>query len=117
MAKSKKGLFLVAALGALGIGAASYLKNPGQTVTGKSGKVWRMVHLGLSGTTHTYEVFAPKGSFGPHPELSVLRFSRVGDESTGKITGVGSGVPQVMVETAAADFSLPFNASLMPSAV
>ncbi len=115
MAHSKKALMVVAALGVLGFGALARAKNPGTVVTGKSGKVWRMTHLGVTGTTHTYEVFAPKGSFGPHPELSVLRFSRVSDQSIGKIIGVGSGVPLAVVQTAAADFSLPFDPSMMPT--
>jgi len=108
MAKhNSKGLLLVAALGALGLGAATFLKKPGDTVTGKSGKSWRVVMIGTAGSTHTYEVFTPAGTFGPHEELSVLRYSQNGsDMASRKIVGVGAGVPDAIKAAAAADFGL-----------
>lgn len=104
-------------LGAVGIGAAVALlgKKPGDVVQGKSGKTWRVVFLGNQAGTTSYEVFAPKSSFGPHDEMSVLRYSQKGsDQSSRAITGVGSGVPSIVVQTAATDFGLPFDPAKMP---
>lgn len=111
-----KGLLIVAALGAVGLGAAMALKKPGDVVTGKSGKTWRVVMLPIAGSVKTYEVFAPKASFGPHDEMSVLRYSQTGsDMASRKIVGIGSGVPEVVARAAADDFGLPFNPALMPT--
>lgn len=109
MAKSnKKGLLLIAALGALSFGALTVLKKPGDVVTGKSGKAWRVVLIGTSGATHTYEVFAPAGTFGPHEELSVLRYSQTGsDQASRKLVGKGAGVPVAITQAAGADFGVP----------
>lgn len=115
MAKSK-GLLIVAALGAIGLGAAAALKKPGDLVTGKSGKAWRVVMLPPTGAVKTYEVFAPKASFGPHEEFSVLRYSQTGsDMGSRQIVGIGSGVAESIAAIAASDFGLPFNPSMMPT--
>lgn len=113
---SKTGLLLL--LGAVGVGAAFVLKKPdGDAVLGKSGKTWRVVFLGNQGGVTTHEVFAPPSSFGPHGELSVLRYSQTGsNQDSRKITGVGAGVPAPIVQTAASDFGLPFDPALMPAA-
>ncbi|HEY3493833.1 MAG TPA: hypothetical protein VGK73_04075 [Polyangiaceae bacterium] len=114
MAKLKGPLALLA-LGALGFGALSLAKPKGDVVTGKSGKSWRVVMLGNASGVKTYEVFAPASSFGPHGELSVLRYTQTGSEvASRKIVGVGAGVPVSIVQTAASDFSLPFDPSKMP---
>lgn len=115
MAKSKTGFLVL--LAAVGVGAAFALsKKDGDVVTGKSGKTWRVVFLGNQSGTTSYEVFAPASSFGPHDEMSVLRYSQTGsDQASRKITGVGSGVPASIVQTAASDFGLPFNPALMPA--
>jgi hypothetical protein len=116
MAKGNKGMLLL--LGAVGLGAAVAFaqKKPGDVVTGKSGKTWRVVLLGSERGVKSYEVFAPSSSFGPHGELSALGYSQTGsDQSSRKITGVGAGVPAVIVKTAASDFGLPFDESLMPA--
>lgn len=115
MAKASGALLLLAAVG---VGAAIALKSkkPGDSVMGKSGKTWRVVMLGNASNVKTYEVFTPEGSFGPHGELSVLRYQQTGsDQASRKITGVGTGVPVAIVEAAASDFALPFNPALMPS--
>jgi hypothetical protein len=114
MAKAKTGILLALALG--GIGAAVALsKKEGDVVTGKSGKTWRVVFSNASGVK-TYEVIAPASSFGPHAELSVLKYTQTGsDQSARKIIGVGAGVPVAIVQTAASDFGLPFDPSLMPA--
>ena len=113
MAMKTSALLLLAAVG---VGAATLLgKKPGDLVTGKSGKLWRVVMLGNASGVKSYEVFAPASSFGPHGELSVLRYSQAGsNQSSRQITGVGAGVPEAIVKTAASDFGLPFDPSRMP---
>ena len=116
MAAKASGALLL--LAAVGVGAAIALKGkkPGDLVTGKSGKLWRVVKLPDSAGVKNYEVFAPASSFGPHGELSVLRYSQTGsNQSSRAITGVGAGVPEAIVKTAASDFGLPFDPSRMPS--
>lgn len=111
---SKKGLLFVAALGALGFGALTAFgkSKAGDVVTGKSGKAWRVVLIGTtpvtgSDTVHTYELFAPIGSWGNPGELSVLRYSQAGSNpSTRKVVAVASGLPSQMTQTAATDFGL-----------
>lgn len=97
------------ALGGLGLGAALLLskKAPGDRLTGKSGHAWRVVMIGSAGAVHTYEVFSPAGSFGPHGELSVLRYQQTGsDTASRKVTAVGAGVPEAMRAAAISDFGL-----------
>lgn len=103
-------------LGALALGALAFSqKKPGDLVTGKSGKTWRVVLLGNQNGTKTYELIAPAGSFGPHEDLSVLRYSQTGsDTSSRQVVGVGQGVPAVMVTTAGSDFGVPIDASRLP---
>ena len=91
------------------IGAAFLLSNkkPGDIVTGKSGHSWRVVMIGVTGAVKTFEVFSPAGSFGPHGELSVLRYQQTGsDMNSRKVTAVGAGVPEAMRAAAIADFGL-----------
>lgn len=107
MAKNNKGLFLVATLAALGIGAVAMKKKPGDLVTGSSGKTWRVVMLSNVNGLKTYEVFTPEATFGPHPELSVLRYSQQdANVASRKVTGAASDVPPQITQTAAADFGL-----------
>jgi hypothetical protein len=81
-------------------------------VIGRSGKKWRVVLLGKMGDNRAYEIFAPAGSWGPHPELSVLRYSQTGaDMNSRKVQAVGSGVPAAMMAGAALDFGLDFAGS------
>lgn len=115
---SKAALPLLVAAAGIGAAVAFFAskKPPGNIVTAQSGKSWRVVMVGTNGATHTYEVFAPASSFGPHAELSVLRYSQTGSDVTSRaIVAVGSGVPVAIVQTAATDFGLPFNPALMPS--
>lgn len=114
MAKRKNPLFPLAALGVVAFGAMALSSRPaaakpaaGSAVKGKSGKTWRVVLLSTSGATKTYEVFSPAGSFGPHGELSVVRYAQTGADTTArKIVGRGRDVPDAMFTTAAADFGL-----------
>ena len=109
--KSKTALSLV--LAAAGAGAVYLLLKPKQElVTGRSGKSWRVVLLGNTGGVKTYEIFAPAGSFGPHGEMSVLRYSQNGsDMNSRKVVGIGAGVPPEIMTVAASDFGVPFNPS------
>lgn len=111
-----KALFLFG-LGAAALGAAVLIgKKPGDLVMGKSGKAWRVVLLGQVGGVKSYELIAPEASFGPHAEMSVLRYTQSGsDTASRKITGVGAGAPASVVQTAASDFGLPFDPALMPA--
>lgn len=109
--KSKTALSLMLAAAGAG-GVYLLLKSKQELVTGRSGKSWRIVLLGNVGGTKTYEIFAPAGSFGPHGELSVLRYSQNGaDMNSRKIVGVGAGVPAEIMTVAASDFGVPFDAS------
>jgi hypothetical protein len=104
----------IVALGGVGL-ALTLSKKSGDVVTGKSGKSWRVVLIATTGNVKTYEIFAPEGSFGPHAELSVLRYSQTGsDMGSRQIVGVGEGAPEAMVSAAASDFGIPFDPALMP---
>jgi hypothetical protein len=106
MAKNK-GLLIAAGLGALALGAVALQKKPGDLVKGSSGKTWRVVMLSNVGGLKTYEVFAPEASFGPHPELSVLRYSQQdANTASRKVTGAANDIPPQITQTAAADFGL-----------
>lgn len=110
---SNGALLGVLGLVAAGAAAMSLLRVKGDIVTAKSGKSWRVVLLSNRDGVKTYELFAPEGSFGPHGELSVLRYSQTGsDTGTRKLVGIGSGVPPVMVTTAGADFAVPLPPAL-----
>lgn len=109
--KGKVPLTLV--LAAAGAAGVYLLMKPKQdVVTGRSGKSWRVVLLGNTGGVKTYEIFTPAGAFGPHGELSVLRYSQMGaDMNSRKVVGVGAGVPAEIMTVAASDFGVPFDAS------
>lgn len=106
-----RSLVSLALAGLTGWGLWQIMKPQENLVAGKSGKSWRVVLLGKTGDVKTYELFSPAGSFGPHGELSVLRYSQTGsDMGSRKIVGVGQGVPTEMMTAASSDFGLPFNA-------
>lgn len=103
-------------LGVVAAAATAFGKSAAPLVTGKSGKSWRVALLSTSGNDKTWEVFAPASSFGPHAELSALRYTQTGsDISSRKVAAVPSGVPAVIITTAASDFGVPLDASLIPS--
>lgn len=92
---------------AAGAAALFVLKPKPELVTAKSGKSWRVALLSNAGGVKTYEVFAPQGSFGPHAELSVIRYQQTGaDVGTRLLVGTGQGAPAEMVQTALADFGV-----------
>jgi hypothetical protein len=112
MSKSLVSLFFVGLAG----WSIYKLASPSEhLVTGKSGKSWRVVLRGKTGDVKEYEVFAPANSWGPHAELSVLRYSQTGsDMGSRKIVGVGAGVPEAMKAGAASDFGLPTTGGALP---
>jgi hypothetical protein len=98
-------------LGLAGLGAFAIFKlvsTPDELTLGKSGHKWRVVLHGKSpGGITEWEVFAPAGSWGPHGELSVLRYVQTGsDMSSRKLTGTGAGVPPEITAGAKEDFGL-----------
>lgn len=105
----------LAGLAISAVAAFAFGKQKGDIVSAKSGKTWRVVMLSNTGGVKTYEVFSPAGSFGPHGELSVIRYTQQGsDVNSRTLLGVGAGVPAVMVTTAGSDFGVPVNPALIP---
>jgi len=73
------------------------------TIMGKSGHPWLVADLGGG----TYDVYAPKGSWGPHEELRVLRFQQ--NAATGNqriLTAIVPNAPGDIVSTAMTDLSV-----------
>lgn len=117
MAKKKTNLIGLGVLAALGIGAAvAFGKKTGDLVKGKSGKSWLVTMLSNVGGLKTYDITSPASSFGPHDDLSVLRYSQQdADIGSRQVVAVGEGVPAVIVTTAASDFSIPIDPSRLPA--
>lgn len=102
----KKAILLALVLGGAGAFWAVTHK-PEDIVTGRSGHQWRVVLMGNVGGVKTYEVFAPKNSWGPHGELSVVRYSQAGSDIGRRyIRGAAVGVPPEMFAGAVLDFGL-----------
>jgi hypothetical protein len=75
-------------------------------VTGASGKPWK-VALIRANEPKTYDVFAPAGSWGPHTEMFVVRYTQQGaDQTSRKIVATGTNPTPEMIATAKADFGL-----------
>ena len=98
-----------------GYGLWQLMKPQSENVTGRSGKPWRVKLLGKTGDSREYEVYAPAGSWGPHAELSVLRYSQLGsDMSSRKVTAVGTPVPVEITTGAMSDFvGLPATSNIL----
>lgn len=55
----------------------------------------------------TTDIYAPAGSWGPHAELRVLRFTRAATPNAPKVlAGVGADVPVTMRDAAIAAFAI-----------
>ena len=81
---------------------------PGDTVSlgGRSWIVRGVTPTGLVGSTWV-DVYAPAGSWGPHAELRVLRFTQAVAPGAPRILdGVGDGVPVAMRDAAMAAFQI-----------
>ena len=117
MAKKKSNLIGLGVLAALGIGAAvAFGKAKGELVKAKSGKSWLVTLVSNVNGLKTYDLTSPAGSFGPHDDLLVLRYSQQGsDVSSRQVVSVGAGVPAVMVTTAGQDFGIPVDPSRLPA--
>lgn len=79
-------------------------------VVEKNGHKWLLRAVppapGVIGS-ETVNVFAPAGSWGPHSELLVVRYTRAIAPTAQKIlAGVGSGVPVAMRDAALADLGI-----------
>jgi peptidoglycan hydrolase-like protein with peptidoglycan-binding domain len=119
MAKSAKGPLL--ALAALGAGAFALLSSKkagasprpatlpatpapsgvsSETVS-INGHTWKLVPV--SGGV---DVFAPAGSWGPHGELRVLRFTQVSNSAPRVLAGVAEGVPKTVLDAAMKDLAI-----------
>lgn len=104
----KKNTLMMLGLAGAGVAAFTLLAGKkGDKVVGRSGKPWRVVLLSNVEGTKTYEVFTPEKTWGPHPELSVVRYQQTGsDTSRRPIVGTGAGVPAEIVNAAVSDFGL-----------
>lgn len=109
-----KSFITLALAGLTGYGLWMLMKPKVEFVTGKSGKPWRVVLLGTTGDTREYEVFAPAGSWGPHAELSVIRYSQTGSNmASRKLIAVGAPVPAEITAGATSDFVTPAPTGVM----
>ncbi len=82
---------------------------PSQTVS-INGHIWKLVPVpssdGFVGAS-TVDVFAPAGSWGPHGELRVLRFTQTVSPGAPRVlAGVASGVPPAVLQAAIKDLAI-----------
>lgn len=111
----KSGTLLLLLGGAAAAGAILLANKKPDLVTGKSGHPWRVTVLSRSGDTKVFEVFAPAGSFGPHGEVSVVRYSQTGSNINSRpVVSTGSGLPPQMLQTAVEDFGLQIPGQVIP---
>ncbi len=73
----------------------------GQTVS-INGHTWKLVPVATGGV----DVFAPAGSWGPHGELRVLRFTQTSSSAPRVLAGVASGVPPAVLQAAMKDLAV-----------
>lgn len=66
-----------------------------------NGHTWKLVPV-----TGGVDVFAPAGSWGPHGELRVLRFTQGSASSPRVLAGVASGVPPAVLAAAMKDLAI-----------
>lgn len=106
---------LLVTLGLGGLAAWLITKKAAQAATNgmlveKNGHKWllRVVEPppGVVGSA-TYNVFAPAGSWGPHSELLVVRYTQATAPSAPKVlAGVGANVPVAMRDAAMVDLGI-----------
>lgn len=102
------------ALGAAGVYWYLHKKEPYefQAVTGAvTKKPWLTRVLKVQGTgdakVTTVELWAPKGSWGPHEQLLVATYQQTGsDKSTRKVLGYGPDALPAMITAAGQDFGI-----------
>lgn len=76
---------------------------PSQTVS-VNGHVWKLVRVAAAAVTT--DVFAPAGSWGPHGELRVLRFTQASANAPRVLAGVAEGVPKNVLDAAMKDLGV-----------
>lgn len=70
-----------------------------------NGHPWKLVPI-TGQTVATVDVYAPAGSWGPHGELRVCRFTQVSSESPRVLAGVAEGVPEAILAAAMKDLEI-----------
>src|SRR5262245_10733961 len=73
---------------------------PSQTIS-VNGHTWKLVPV-----TGGVDVFAPAGSWGPHGELRVLRFTQASSSAPRVLAGVAEGVPKAVLDAAMKDLAV-----------
>lgn len=75
----------------------------GQTVSA-GGHSWKLVTVSTIGPVTTVDVYAPAGSWGPHGELRVCRFTQIA--GVRMLSGVAQDVPKAVLDAALKDLSI-----------
>lgn len=70
-----------------------------------NGHPWVLVPI-TGQNVGTVDVYAPAGSWGPHAELRVCRFTQATSESPRVLAGVAEGVPKQVLDAAMADLDI-----------
>jgi peptidoglycan hydrolase-like protein with peptidoglycan-binding domain len=68
------------------------------------GHSWKLVTVSVIGPATNVDVYAPAGSWGPHGELRVCRFTQVG--ASRLLSGVAQDVPKAVLDAALKDLSI-----------
>ena len=72
------------------------------TTVSIGGHTWKLVTV----STGSVDVFAPAGSWGPHGELRVLRFTQSSSTAPRVLAGVAQGVPEAVLKAAMKDLAI-----------
>lgn len=70
-----------------------------------NGHPWLLVPITGQGIA-TVDVYAPAGSWGPHEELRVCRFTQASSESARVLAGVAEDVPKAVLDAALVDLQI-----------
>lgn len=70
-----------------------------------NGHPWKLVPI-TGQSIATVDVYAPAGSWGPHGELRVCRFTQVSSENPRVLAGVAQGVPEAILAAAMKDLDI-----------
>lgn len=94
----------------LGLGALGYWlvkKKSGDQVITINDHTWVLRAVApVPGQPSFTNVLAPKGSWGPHNEMLVVRFSQTGPSAPRLLAGVGADVPVAMRDAALKDLAI-----------
>ena len=90
-----------------GLGYWLYKKKTGDQTITLNGHTWVLRKLEpVVGQPTATNVFAPKGSWGPHEEMLVLRFTETAAGAPRILAGVGDAVPVAMRDAAMTDLAV-----------